>query len=79
MGLYDLLFGCAHEHYTFPLTVRAKSRRSEAAALTGTYVVCLDCGKEFPYDWQAMKVMHSKPTASGAREPITILASHKVA
>jgi len=22
-----------------------------------TYVVCLDCGKEFPYDWQQMKVI----------------------
>ena len=79
MRLYDLLFGCSHEHYTFPLTVRGKLRRSEAASLTGTYVVCLDCGKEFPYDWQAMKVMHSKPTASGVRAPTTIFASRKVA
>jgi hypothetical protein len=22
-----------------------------------TYIVCLDCGKEFPYDWQKMKVV----------------------
>lgn len=22
-----------------------------------TYIVCLDCGKEFPYDWQRMKVV----------------------
>jgi len=79
MGLYDLLFGCTHERYTFPLTVLGESRRSEAAALTGTYVVCLDCGKEFPYDWQAIKVMHSKPTASRAHAPITVVASHKVA
>jgi predicted protein tyrosine phosphatase len=32
-------------------------RRNQAAALTGTYVVCLDCGKEFAYDWQEMKVV----------------------
>jgi RNA polymerase subunit RPABC4/transcription elongation factor Spt4 len=32
---------------------------SAAAALTGTYVACLDCGREFPYDWQGMKVITS--------------------
>ena len=31
----------------------------QAAALTGTYVACLDCGKEFAYDWQEMKVITS--------------------
>ena len=25
--------------------------------MTGTYIVCLDCGKEFAYDWQQMKVV----------------------
>jgi len=58
--LVDALFGCWHSHYSFPITVRPGSRRrSPAAALTGTYVVCLDCGKEFPYDWQEMKVITS--------------------
>lgn len=27
--------------------------------MTGTYVVCLDCGEEFPYDWQAMAIVRS--------------------
>jgi hypothetical protein len=54
---FDALFGCWHARYSFPLTVRAGSRRNRAAALTGTYVVCLDCGKELPYDWQEMKVV----------------------
>jgi hypothetical protein len=53
----DLLFGCSHSHSSFPLTSKTGQRRSEAASLTGTYVVCLDCGKEFPYDWQQMKVV----------------------
>lgn len=60
MSLVDLLFGCWHKHYSFPRTARG-SRRSPAAALTGTYVVCLDCGKEFPYDWKEMKVVTSVP------------------
>jgi hypothetical protein len=53
----DALFGCWHSHYSFPITVRPGSRRSTAASVTGTYVVCLDCGKEFAYDWQEMKVV----------------------
>jgi hypothetical protein len=56
--VFDALFGCRHARYSFPVTVRGKARPS-AGALTGTYVACLDCGKEFPYDWQEMKVITS--------------------
>ncbi len=55
--LLDAFFGCWHTHYSFPLTVRPGVRRNRAASLTGTYVVCLDCGKELPYDWQEMRVV----------------------
>lgn len=55
--LTDALFGCWHSHYSFPITVRGSARRVKAAARTGTYVVCLDCGKEFAYDWQEMRVV----------------------
>ena len=57
--LFDAFFGCWHNHYSFPITVRRGCRRSGAASLTGTYVVCLDCGKEAPYDWAQMKVISS--------------------
>ncbi len=57
--LFDSFFGCKHSHYSFPISVRPVSRRIPAAKLTGTYVACLDCGKEFPYDWQEMKVITS--------------------
>lgn len=51
--LFDVLFGCSHNHYTFPM-----SRKSAASSQpTGTYVVCLDCGREFPYDWREMRIM----------------------
>lgn len=30
---------------------------------TGTYVVCLDCGKEFAYDWNQMRVLPENYTA----------------
>lgn len=60
-SLVDVLFGCWHKNISFPLTSRSGKRRSEAASVTGTYVVCLDCGKEFPYDWQQMRVVGTKP------------------
>ena len=47
------LFGCAHGHCTFPRTATKPGQSST------TYVVCLDCGKEFPYDWQQMKMVAS--------------------
>ena len=57
--LFESFFGCKHSHYSFPISVRPSSHRNAAARLTGTYVACLDCGKEFPYDWQEMKVIYS--------------------
>lgn len=55
--ILDYLFGCWHKNYSFPITAKPGKTRSDAASLTGTYVVCLDCGKEFPYDWREMKVV----------------------
>ena len=72
--LVDVLFGCRHSRYSFPVTIRgAKARRPQAATLTGTYVVCLDCGKEFPYDWQEMKVVTS---VDRHKEHLAGLAKH---
>jgi hypothetical protein len=55
--IVDAMFGCRHSNYGFPRTTRPTSKRSAAAALTGTYVACLDCGKELPYDWAGMRVL----------------------
>ena len=57
VNLLDLFFGCWHKNYSFPITVKPGQRRTGAASVTGTYVVCLECGKEFPYDWKTMKVV----------------------
>ena len=67
----DVLFGCSHR-FSFPITVRRGQRRAGAAALTGTYVVCLECGREFPYDWERMTVVgggSQKGRALPAAEP----------
>ena len=59
--LMDAMFGCWHSRYSFPITLRAGRRRNQASARVGTYVVCLDCGKELAYDWQGMRVMDGMP------------------
>ena len=75
--LYDTIFGCWHGHYSFPITVRpGAGKRSAAAVRTGTYVVCLDCGKEFPYDWEQMKIVTSP--AEG-RNPVPSFAPKEAA
>jgi hypothetical protein len=54
--LIAVLFGsCRHKHCTFPITGRAA--RAGNLLSRCTYVVCLDCGKQFPYDWEQMKVI----------------------
>jgi len=54
-SVLNTLFGCSHQRTTFPLT---PGRKSAALSATprNTYVVCLDCGKEFAYDWDGMRI-----------------------
>jgi len=71
MGMLNALFGCSHKNLSFPITIRGQHRSGPVATRT-TYVVCLDCGHEFPYDWNQMKVVRddrrARP-ASGAMQP----------
>ena len=54
------LFGCAHHRCTFPITATRHIRDcASGEPYAFTYVVCLECGKEFRYDWQQMKVVGS--------------------
>ena len=71
--ILDAVFGCRHSRFSFPVTIRGAARRPQAAALTGTYVACLDCGKEFAYDWREMKVITSPERH---REHLAALAKH---
>jgi hypothetical protein len=75
-SLIDTLFGCSHQRTTFPLT---PARRNGSPALSatqrvGTYVPCLACGTEFPYDWKAMRVGNayavSSPSTTARRAPV---------
>ncbi len=58
-SLLNAVFGCSHHRITFPLTPsrRAPNHASVPPAQRhGMYVVCLDCGKEFAYDWEDMRI-----------------------
>jgi hypothetical protein len=50
----NMLFGCPHNSTTFPIT--PARRAGGSTARHGTYVVCLDCGKEFAYNWSEMRI-----------------------
>ncbi len=56
-NLIDSLFGCTHKRITFPITIRPSLKRGKNTPPSGTYVVCLDCGREFAYDWKEMKIL----------------------
>ena len=74
--LIEVFFGCRHSRYSFPVTIRGARPRPQASALTGTYVACLDCGREFPYDWQEMKVITSQ---AESRHYVASVASKQAA
>jgi hypothetical protein len=47
MKALEFLFGCTHKHLSFPLSIRGGKKCKP-------YVVCLSCGCEWAYDWNAM-------------------------
>jgi len=55
-SLLNAMFGCSHKRTTFPITPARRTQLSAEFARRGTYVVCLDCGKEFDYSWKDMKI-----------------------
>lgn len=63
-NLIDALFGCDHKHCTFPITVKPGHPHPCQTTTAGTYIVCLDCGKEFGYDWEQMKVVETVQRAA---------------
>jgi hypothetical protein len=52
-SLFNVFFRCAHRRTTFP-------RRPPGADDEEMYIVCLDCGKRFHYDWERMRIEKPK-------------------
>ncbi len=51
-SLLNLLFRCSHHRLTRPLTPVSVKGVPQGK----TYVVCLDCGKQFTYDLEEMRI-----------------------
>ncbi len=58
-SLLNLLFRCSHSRMTRPMTPAKKAGEPGAE----TYVVCLECGKQFLYDMKEMRVGKAVPVS----------------
>lgn len=65
--MMNLLFRCPHKRLTRPVTPVIK----DGSPHGDTYVVCLDCGKQFSYDLKEMRVGKPLPMteATGVLPP----------
>jgi hypothetical protein len=63
------LFGCSHRRLTRPITLGRKLGVSSGEMS----VACLDCGRQFAYDWNQMRIGKEIDAArdSGALHPDT--------
>ena len=75
LKILDMLFGCWHKRLSFPISSRRGQRRPSAAQQTGTYIVCLDCGQEFAYDWQQMRIVSPRKAHDTAATTLEAKAS----
>jgi len=60
-SIFGMIFGCSHRRVSFPQTRRGAS--------SATYIACLECGKEFAYDWKNMRVGREVDTPNAVGEP----------
>ena len=57
--------GCWHRHLSLPFSPAPPQTSATTSAApqmlrpyrSDTYVVCLDCGRHFEYDWSQMRVL----------------------
>lgn len=52
----EFLLGCIHRNQTRPFTLNKTC-----------YTVCLDCGRELPYSWEAMRSLKPAECANRLR------------
>lgn len=72
--LLNLVFRCAHRRLTRPLT--PVSRQDVPC---DTYVVCLDCGKQFEYDLNEMRIGKAIPSPSNSKMKYALAVAAPVA
>jgi len=66
-SIWNALVGCRHRRTTFPFTpARPKPGEPPSETHAETYIVCLDCGKQFLYDWENMRLGGAVDISNGA-------------
>ena len=66
-GFLRIFFRCRHKHISQPFPAEMAHAGSSSIdwdpmqpITSNHYVVCLDCGKRFSYDWTKMQVVKSR-------------------
>jgi hypothetical protein len=72
-ALFTLLFGCWHRRTSWPITRKRDQKQPTGESQTWTYVVCLDCGKEFSYDWTRMQIVEPTRQERTPQQPVPII------
>ena len=60
-SLFNTLLFCSHRRISFPMTIRKADTFSTAPRTNQMLVSCLDCGKEFSYNWEEMRIDAAEP------------------
>lgn len=68
--VFNYLFRCQHRNLSRPMSPAGSRPIVETAS---TYVVCLDCGKHFAYDWEEMRIGAPQPVAGAYAAPPKIV------
>jgi len=70
MNLFS--FGCRHSHMSVPFSMDVARQHQahldwveELPKGCTHYVVCLDCGRRYGYDWDEMKVIKGRLRPAG--------------
>lgn len=60
--LFSIL-GCPHRHLSFPIVTDdvVTHGMTQPHKPSRPHVTCLDCGREFWYDWQRMRRLAERP------------------
>ena len=62
-----LRFSCGHKHISQPFSAEMETPLASSddwspvsSGRSGHYIVCLDCGKHFAYDWSKMRIIKGR-------------------
>ncbi len=60
-SLFNTLLFCSHRRISFPMTIRKADTFASTPRRNRMLVSCLDCGKEFSYNWEEMRIDAAEP------------------